>query len=283
MPSFALTGELRDEFNRNGFVVIPGFYNVEEEILPIQKAIYEIIGLVMTRHGLGANRQAFSAENFYAGYRELIEVDRSYGGEIYDLVKQIPAFLRLISSPRGESLFCQLRGTDVPGIGTASYGIRIDNPGEDRFRSHWHQEYLFQPQSIDGIVIWTPLLPIEKNMGPVTACLGSHKDGLRKCARTAPYSDKSGAYKIGIVDDELIAASYPQTAPLVAPGDLIVMDYLTIHQSGYNTSDKPRWSIQSRFFNYRHPSGMETGWKASVTAGTDIEAIFADYFVKDAA
>jgi hypothetical protein len=283
MQSFTLSDELRTDFDKNGVMVIPGFFDVENEILPIQKAIYDVVGLAMARHGLSVSRQPFSPSSFDAGYRELIAADRAYGGEVYDLVKQIPAFLRLISSPRSESLFCQLRGTDLPGIGAASYGIRIDNPGEDRFRSHWHQEFLFQPQSIDGTVMWTPLAPVEENMGPVIVCLGSHKDGLRKCARAAAYSDKSGAYKIGIVDDERIVASYPQAAPLTRPGDLIVMDYLTIHQSGYNTSGKSRWSVQSRFFNYRHPSGMETGWKPSVTAGTDIETIFADYFVKDAA
>ena len=283
MHSFTLSDALRDEFNRNGVMVIHGFYDVEHDILPIQQAIYEIIGLVMARHGVQASRPPFKPDHFYAGYRELIAVNRAYGGEVYDLVKQIPAFLRLISSPRGESLFRQLRGTDLPGIGAASYGIRIDNPGEDRFRSHWHQEYLFQPQSVDGIVMWTPLLPIEENMGPVSVCIGSHKDGLRKCSRSAAYSDKSGAYKIGIVDDEQVAAGYAKASPLTRPGDLIVLDYLTIHQSGYNTSDKSRWSVQSRFFNYRHPSGMQVGWKASVTAGTDIEEIFADYFVKDPA
>jgi hypothetical protein len=283
MLSYEVSDELRDEFNRNGIAVIPGFYDVEIEILPIQKAIYEIIGLVMARHGLETRRQPFTPNGFYAGYRELIAANRAYGGEVYDLVKQIPAFLRLISSVRGESLFRQLRDTDLPGIGAASYGIRIDNPGEDRFRSHWHQEYLFQPQSIDGMVMWTPLLSIEESMGPVIACVGSHKDGLQKYSRSAAYSDKSGAYTIGMVDDEKVAARYPRAATLTNPGDLIVMDYLTIHQSGFNTSDKSRWSVQSRFFNYRHPSGAKVGWKASITAGTDVEEIFADYFVKDVA
>lgn len=272
--------KLIEEFEQNGVIVIPGFYDATADILPIQRAIYEIIGLVINRHGLKIPRQPFSTETFDSGYSELIAINRSYGGELYDAVKQIPAFLRLISSQRNEDLYMRLRRTDLPGIGTASYGIRIDNPREDQYRSHWHQEFLFQPQSVDGVVMWTPLMPIEDNMGPVVVCLGSHKDGLRTCAKTTAYAAKSGAYKIGIVDDEKIASGYPQAAPLTRPGDLIVMDYLTIHQSGYNTSQKSRWSIQSRFFNFRHPTGIQIGWKPSVTAGTDIESIFAEYFAK---
>jgi Phytanoyl-CoA dioxygenase (PhyH) len=257
-----LSEKQRADFFQNGLLVIKQFYDVKKEILPIQSAIYEIIG-------------------FDEGYTELIAVNRQYGGEVYDLVKQIPAFLRLISSTCGEQLFCELRETDLAGIGAASYGIRIDNPFEEQFRSQWHQEFIFQPQSMDGLVFWTPLVPILLEMGPVVVCLESHKDGLCKYSKSKSYSQKLGAYKIGILNDEKVAARYHQAAPLTEPGDLIIMDFLTIHQSGFNVSNRSRWSVQSRFFNFRDPTGMRIGWQASVTAGTDIEAIFPEHFVED--
>ena len=275
-----LSDEHRADIVQHGVVVIRQFFDVEKEIRPIQLAIYQIIGLVMERHGLSIERQPFAGDNFDAGYAELIRADRKFGGEVYDLVKQIPAFLRLISSARSEQLFCELRGSDLAGIGAASYGIRIDNPFEEQFRSQWHQEFLFQPQSMDGVVMWTPLVPIKPDMGPVIVCLESHKDGLCTYCKSSPYEQKSGAYKIGIRNDEQVAGRYQQVAPLTEPGDLIVMDYLTIHQSGFNVSDRSRWSIQSRFFNFREATGKRIGWKASVTAGTDIETIFPEYFVE---
>jgi hypothetical protein len=268
------------EFRENGVVVLRGFYDVQRDILPIQRAIYEIIGLVAARHGLALARESFAAEHFDAGYTALIAANRAYGGEVYDVVKQIPAFLRLIAQERNEALFRSIRATDLVGIGTGSYGIRIDNPGEEKFRSQWHQEYLFQPQSVDGIVLWAPLVPVLPETGPVLYCIGSHRDGLRKCARGGAYAGKAGAYQIALLDEEQVTGAYEQRAPLTQPGDVIVMDYLTIHQSGYNTSARSRWSMQTRYFNFRDPRGMEIGWKASVTAGTDIEAIFAEYFVE---
>ena len=72
--------------------------------------------------------------------------------------------------------------------------------------------------------------------------------------------------------------SYPIVAPLSRPGDLLIMDYLTLHQSGCNTSQRSRWSMQLRYFNFREPNGVALGWPASVTAGTDIEALFPGSF-----
>jgi len=269
----------RIQFERDGFCVIRQFHDVEKEILPIQRGIYEIIDLVAQRHGENLLREPFCGENFDTGYSSLIEKNRAYGAEVYDLVKQIPAFLRLICSPQSERLFCELRGSDFAGIGAASYGIRIDNPQEEQYRAHWHQEFLYQPQSIDGVVFWTPLVKITPDLGPVVICTGSQKNGLSRYSKNGAYANKNGAYKVGIYEDEQVVAGYKQIAPLSEPGDLIIMDFLTIHQSGFNVSTRSRWSVQSRFFNFQDPVGMRIGWKASVTAGSDIEAIFPENFV----
>ncbi len=278
MKKVELTESQHEEFKESGVLVLRNFHDVEEEIRPIQRGIYRIIGLIIQKHDLDLQQSAFTPETFDSCYSELIAISRSYGSEVYDAVKQIPAFLRLISSGRSEALFSSVRGTDFAGIGQASYGIRIDSPGEEQFRSQWHQEFLFQPQSSDGLVFWTPLVEVTPELGPVKVCLKSHKDGLRKCEKFGSYADKAGAYKIGLVDEQAIIAEYEQAAPLSKPGDLMIMDYLTLHASGMNTSDRARWSVQSRFFNFLDPVGIRLGWKPSVTVGTDIEDIFSDFF-----
>lgn len=276
-----ISDQQRDQFRRDGVLVVRDFYDVDTQIVPIQKSIYDIIGLVAARNDISLERAPFSKIDFDAGYRDLIAIDRKLGGEIYDAVKQIPAFLRLISCQHNEDLFSQLRPHCLPGTGAASYGIRIDNPYEEEYRSHWHQEFLFQPQSLDGVVFWTSLVSLKPEMGPVQICLRSHLDGLCKYTKSGSHANKPGAYKIGIVDDEVVAARYERIAPLCEPGDLIVIDFLTIHQSGFNVSDRARWSVQTRFFNFREPTGMKIGWKPSVTAGSQIETIFRENFVED--
>lgn len=274
-----ITDEQKALFHSQGYVIVPGFYDLEGEIYPVLEGIHGVIDRVARRHGVPVHESAFTPESFDANYDILLKADRAYAGEVYDLVKQIPAFLRLICNQRAEDLFREIRGACMPGIGAASYGIRIDNPNEDKFRSHWHQEFMFQPQSIDGIVFWTPLLPITPDLGPVIVLPKSHADGLCVYARTANYADKQGAYQIGIHDEDRVVGKHQQIAPLTKPGDLLLMDFLTIHSSGVNRSHRARWSVQNRFFNFDDAVGYKIGWKPSVTVGTRVEDVFPDHFV----
>lgn len=275
-----VTAEQRAALRERGYVLLPRFYDPDTEIRPIQHALYDIIGLVADQRGLPLERPPFAPETFDAGYNALIARDRSVGSAVYDAAKLIPAFVRLLSCTRNERLFAALRDTDRVGIGASSFGIRIDNPDEEGYRSHWHQEFLFQPQSLDGLVYWSPLVPVVEAMGPVQVCIGSHRDGLCVYRRGGKYAAKSGAYQIGLADEEATVDRYERTAPLSQPGDLLIMDYLTLHQSGFNVSTRSRWSMQFRFFNFVEPTGRKLGWKPSVTAGTEIEALFPDRFAE---
>ena len=275
-----LTEAQKNEFARDGFLLLPSFYDVKVEVAPIQRGIYEIIDLLVAKYGLHVPRESFRADRFDTGFQRIIALNRAIGGDVYDAAKLIPAFHRLLSSDKNERLFRELRVTDLAGIGAASFGIRIDNPREEQFRSHWHQEFLYQPQSLDGLVFWSPLVNIEESMGPMQICIGSHQDGLCVYRKGGKYADKPGAYKIGLADEEGTVSRHETTAPLLKPGDLLILDYLTLHQSGFNVSMRSRWSMQFRLFNFRDPVGGKLGWRPSVTAGTDIEALFPDRFIK---
>jgi len=279
-PDISLTAEQRKTFNQQGFLLLPGFYDLDSEIRPIQQALYQIIGLVAENHGLPLKRPPFAPETFDAGYNALIAGDRGVGSAVYDAAKLIPAFLRLLASAKNERLFAAVRETDLVGIGAASFGIRIDNPHEEQFRSQWHQEFLYQPQSLDGLVFWSPLVEIQPAMGPVEVCVGSHRDGLCTYRKGGKYANKSGAYRIGLADEAAVVARYRTVAPLTRPGDLLILDYLTLHQSGFNISARSRWSMQFRLFNFCEPTGRKLGWRPSVTAGTAIENLFPESFVE---
>ena len=166
-----------EEFRRNGVLVIPRFYDLQSTIEPIQRGIYEVIGLLINKYALDIDRPDFSPDQFDAGYQQLVAADRVYGGELYDAVKQIPAFMRLVSASSHEMLFGELRAHSRPALAAGGYGIRIDNPFDDKFKANWHQEYPAQLRSPDGIVYWTPLVPVTPELGPVELCIGSHKDG----------------------------------------------------------------------------------------------------------
>lgn len=272
MSRWLLNPAQLSEFEREGLLLVPGFYDVQREIRPIQEGIHRIIGQVMKRHGLVDQRPGFSPDGFDDGYQELIAVHRSYGGEVYDAVKQIPAFIRLLGDPRHEQLVRELRPGAVPGIAAGGYGIRIDNPGEDRYRAEWHQEYPSQLRSLDGVVFWSPLLQITPELGPVRLCPGSHRIGPAP-VRSEATGARSGAYALRLKDEAQLLSQFPQVEPLTGPGDLLLVDFLTLHASGYNRSSRSRWSLQFRYFNFDEPTGLSHGWKGSFAAGVDFRSI----------
>jgi hypothetical protein len=268
------------EFEKNGLLIFRRFYDVERDIRPIQRGVHKIIGLVIAKHGLKIVQSDFSEESFDSGYQELIKADRRYGGEVYDAVKQIPAFMRLVTDPRHEQLLCELRRTDTAGIAAAGYGIRIDNPGEERYRATWHQEYLGQLRSLDGLGFWTSLHHVDATLGAVEFCLGSHKSGLLKVRESNPdQPDKTGAYGLLLDREAEVVSSFPHLTLEAEAGDLAVFDFLTIHRSGFNRSDRARWSMQTRYFNFSDPTGIRIGWSGAYASNRDVKAIHPEVFV----
>lgn len=274
-----LTIEQIEEFNLNGVLILRSFYDLTTEIEPIQYAIHRIIAILINKYHLPIQQLPFSRENFDSGYQELIAYDRQIGGDVYDAIKQIPGFIRLVSSANHDTIFSQLRQTDLLGIAAAGYGIRIDNPLEDKYQAPWHQDYPAQFRSLDGLVFWSSLVPITQSLGPVEFCIGSHKDGLVPVYTNDPKNpDKSGAYALTIKNEETLIASYPQIAPVTQAGDLIIIDFLTLHRSGLNLSERSRWSMQMRYFNFTEPTGIKIGWKGSFASGVKVEEVHPKLF-----
>src|SRR5262245_29612918 len=278
--TFSLTTKQVDAFNKDGLLILRGFYDVGRDIDPILRGIHQIIGLIIQRHRLPVEQRAFSRTTFDDGYQEMIRIDRRLGGEVYDAVKQIPAFMRLVMDPRHEYLIRQLRGTDMPGVAASGYGIRIDNPGEERFRATWHQEYLGQLRSLDGIGFWIPLHHIDSSLGAVEFCVGSHREGLlRVRAHDMQNPEKTGVYGVRLEREREIVRRYPQVAPETKAGDLLALDFLIVHRSGHNTSQRPRWSMQTRYFNFNDPTGIKIGWCGSYASGKNVSQVHPELFV----
>lgn len=276
-----LSQEQVEFFNQEGYLIIPNFYDLEEDIKPIQRAIYDIIGLVAEKYAIPLERAEFSENSFDQGYVELISKNRICGGEIYDAVKQIPAFIRLVSCKKNEAVFQALRQKSLPGIAAAGYGVRINNPFEDKFRANWHQEYPSQLRSLDGIVFWSPFIPVTPEIGPVIILPGSHVEGAMPVySRDPNNSEKKGAYALVMGSEDYLVKKYTQIAPLSKPTDLIVMDFLLIHASGVNTGNRALWSMQMRYFNYKEPVGRSHGWKGGFASGVDFTVIHPELSLK---
>ena len=269
-----ITQQQIESFHHEGYLIISNFYDLDNEIKPIQRNIYNIIGLVADKYSIEIDRPAFSPETFDDGYLDIIALNRNYGGEIYDAVKQIPAFIRLVSGEKNEAIFKALRPESLPGIAAAGYGLRINNPFEEKFRANWHQEYPSQLRSLDGLVFWSPLINVTQELGPVMICPSSQTEGAVPVFTRDPRNkEKHGAYSLVLQNEDALIGKYKQISPLSKPTDLIIMDFLLLHASGYNVGNRALWSMQFRYFNYLEATGMAHSWKGGFASGIDFRTV----------
>lgn len=263
------------QFSRDGYTIIRGFYDRTTQIEPIREGARRIVEALCSKYGVVTSTST-PDEAMGPGYRALASTNRAWGGEVYDAVKQIPAFMRLVTDAQNDAVFRALRPGSDPGIAAGGYGIRIDNPGEDKFRAPWHQEFPAQLRSPDGIVFWTPLVSIFPEIGPVELAVGSHREGMVPVWKDGAGVGKAGAYALRLDREAERLARYTQIAPLTEPGDLILMDFMTLHQSGKYISDWSRWSMQWRMFNFADPTGVKLSWRGSFAAGQSFETILPE-------
>lgn len=269
-----LTPAQIDQFNADGFLMLKNFYDIETEITPILRDIHKIIGIIIAKEKLPIEQLPFAPETFDSGYQSLIAHNRRLGAVVYDAVKQIPAFVRLTASEKHDGLMQELRGTDLPAVAAGGYGIRIDNPFEEKFRANWHQDYPSQLRSLDGLVFWSPLVELTEDLGPLQIAVASHKKGLAPLwSRDPDNPEKTGAYALRLAHENETLAPYAKVQGLASPGDLLVIDYLNLHASGFNRGARSRWSMQMRYFNFREPTGQSYDWVGSFAAGKDIRTV----------
>ena len=278
LNSHVVSPSTAQDFRTKGYAILPNFYD-DADVSSIQEDIRIIIEALCKKYEVKATTETpYLAMT--SGYSALIAKNRSWGGEVYDGVKQIPAFLRLVCNARNDTIFRTLRPHSTPGIAAGGYGIRIDNPNEEKFRAQWHQEFPSQLRSIDGIVYWSPLLPLSPEMGPVQIAEGSQAEGAVPVYSDSKGVGASGAYALHLDRCDERLSKYDVVAPLSKPGDLILMDFLTMHQSGYNISNIPRWSMQFRYFNFSDPLGVRISWAGSFAAGVDFGKIMPELVAK---
>jgi len=256
-----------ETFRSDGYLVLPGFYDVDHEIEPVRRGIHDVIGLVAAQNDVALDRGPYDADSFDAGYHTLKATDRHLASVVYDAVKQLAPFVQLVASDANAEVFRRLRGCDLVGVAAGGSGIRIDNPDETRYLAWWHQEYPAQLRSLDGIVFWSPLREVTSELGPVEILTGSHAEGLLRIRREDDGTGRRGAYGLRLADEQQVVDGHQAVAPLSRPGDLVLIDFLTVHRSGVNRSTRSRWTMQMRYFNFAEATGRSIGWAGSFAAG----------------
>lgn len=174
-----------------------------------------------------------------------------------------------------------MRGGDaVFGIANNGCGIRIDDPEDIKYKTNWHQDYSGQLRSPRGITIWSPLIDITPELGPIIFARGSHFEGafpIHTVDRIYPDL-KVDADAYTFENEEERMSRYEHDRPLLNVGDAVFIDFLNAHKSGDNLADYSRWSMQLRYFDFTEPVGASHGWSGGVRSGVDFKRVHPEMF-----
>lgn len=238
------------DFRSNGYIILRGFFN-KDEIESLYREARMIFATQM-RRVLGRDVDIEDRATFDKAMYEFFEKDFDAFVNTGKTVQHSIQLHRLGTDPRIVALLKDL------GLTSPVIGVRPAMQFNSRFLSkngskHWkldpHQDWRSGQGSLDSVVIWFPLVPADKDLGSIQVMPGSHVRGLLK-------ADTSG-YQGGIME-ELNQDDFVQTELEV--GDAVVFSTLLIHQSGLNSTDLIRWSVQFRFNNLDEPTFIQRAY-----------------------
>ena len=110
-----------------------------------------------------------------------------------------------------------------------------------------HQDWRSMQGSLNSVVIWIPLINIDKSLGALEILPGSHLDGLR-----TDHIDHGFG---------MVALTEKETGELlsveVKAGDALLFSSFLIHQSGDNVTESPRWSCHFRYNDLEDPTFIQ--------------------------
>lgn len=110
------------------------------------------------------------------------------------------------------------------------------------------QDWASMQGSINSIVVWIPLIDLNKDLGSIEIIPKSHKEGLLS-------KEKEGSF--GLVEnyEEKDFISFD-----VKQGDIILFNSFLVHKTGNNITDNIRWSCHMRYNDLDDNSFIKRGY-----------------------
>ena len=100
-----------------------------------------------------------------------------------------------------------------------------------------HQDWRSMQGSLNSVVIWLPLVDVNKQLGALEILPGSHLQGLK----TDHINNGFGMVELNTEEKSKLVTVE------VKRGDALIFSSFLIHQSGENITDSPRWSCHFRY------------------------------------
>ena len=270
-------------YRARGYHVAKGLFS-RDDLRPVLSGVDALLCAKLRATGASAEPSRGDAvfEEIHEKVMRLKRIDRKVLASVYDAMRKLTGFWSLVGSPKIQSVVSQLLQAETTGVAFRGAGIRLDIPGEDEWRSAWHQEYHSQMSAMNALVAWFNLVPVTHDMGPVRIAEGSHALGLLPVRCHDPLNTgKNYTQTFEIEDVEAIAGQYPQVAYETEIGDVVFLDFFLLHESGHNVSEgKTRITCQVRYFDMNDPTAIAHDWRGGWQEGGDFTKVHPDKVIQ---
>jgi hypothetical protein len=240
-------------FREQGYLLCRRFFD-PDELAVIHAEAMEVFAAQMRRHGLipagEVDEQTFN-HGMFALFEQDLQAFTNCGKQAQHLI----SLHRLSLDDRVVTALNAL-GLAFPNISTRPI-LYFNHPRLAKKEVYWrlslHQDWRSMQGSLDSIVIWMPLVDIDKSLGALEVIPGSHKKGLVEADLRDGYGHISREAQAKIDESQLVSVE-------VQRGDALFFSTFLLHQSGTNVSDRLRWSCHYRYNNLAEPTFVERGY-----------------------
>jgi phytanoyl-CoA hydroxylase len=242
-----------DEYRRQGFAICRRLF-APPEIAALHADAKAVFAAQMRRHGILPAAEVGDAE-FTAGMFRLFEVDLPTFANCGKQAQHLVSLHRLSLDERIMSALDAL-GLGFPNISTRPvlyFNHRRLASKEAYWRLSMHQDWRSMQGSLDSVVVWLPLIDVDRSLGALEVVPGSHRWGLLP-------ADMADSY--GHINEEAQSRIDPGvlTSVELERGDALFFSTFLVHQSGTNVTDAIRWSCHFRYNNLRDPTFVARGF-----------------------
>ena len=239
-----LSEDRRDQFRSQGWIRLAG-------VVPLDRldALFSATDDVLRSCGGDGERKAFTGWDDRALHAWLIrlrEADRDRFGAAYGAANASLALARLFLEEDLVTVAAELLGDPAGTLSLRDPCLRMDTPRDTRATYDWHQDSAYSDLNASGessVVCWVPLHPVDAHCGTMRICSGSHVRG--RLDVTPIRRDRHSAEQRKVPDEAL--EGHAQLDLEGAPGEAVFFHGDLIHRSGFNASDRVRFTAVARY------------------------------------
>lgn len=207
--------QIKKYFERDGYVFIPAFFNVDQ-VTAVKWELERYISEVVP--GMPANHVMYEDKTDAATLKQM-----------QDMQAHSAFFNQLMCGSELEKLAEAVLGEKVIGKNVEYF----NKPPRIGKSTPPHQDaYYFNIQPAQAITMWMALEDADEQNGCVSYLSGSHKKGMRPHGRTSTIGFSQSITDYGTAEDMANLKTFP-----AKPGDLLIHHSMTVHTAGANTTE----------------------------------------------